>query len=174
MELEPGTGAWRFIFIGSHDDTYCAGASNYTCFLVNKYIHTCAFYRNWQNKINASLEINRRTPKGLHSRSARLLGTIRYLNFFAIFIYHISIYYLAPHRGRARYCNAHACLFVCLFVCVFVCLFVCLFVCVFAKFQSVISQPFLNRSLWNLAYILRMGTPWLTNIFRILGQRSRS
>ena len=63
--------------------------------------------------------------------------------------------YLAPHRGRARYCNAH------------VCLCVCLFVCVFAKFQSVIS-------LWNLAYILRMGTPWLTNIFRILGQRSRS
>ena len=43
--------------------------------------------------------------------------------------------YLAPHRGRARYCNAH------------VCLSVCLFVRVFAKFQSVISQPFLNRSL---------------------------
>ena len=60
-------------------------------------------------------------------------------------------YYLAPHRGRARYCNAH--------VCVFVCLCVCLFVRVFAKFQSVISQPFLNRSLRNLAYILRMGTP---------------
>ena len=55
--------------------------------------------------------------------------------------------YLAPHRGRARYCNAHVCLFVCVFVCVFVCLFVCLFVRVFAKFQSVISQPFLNRSL---------------------------
>ena len=73
--------------------------------------------------------------------------------------------YLAPHRGRARYCNAHVCLSVCLCV--------CLFVRVFAKFQSVISQPFLNRSLWNLAYILRMGTPWLTNIFRILGQRSR-
>ena len=51
--------------------------------------------------------------------------------------------YLAPHRGRARYCNAHVCLFVCLCVCVFV----CLFVRVFAKFQSVISQPFLNRSL---------------------------
>ena len=32
-------------------------------------------------------------------------------------------------------------------VCVFVCVFVCLFVRVFAKFQSVISQPFLNRSL---------------------------
>ena len=44
-------------------------------------------------------------------------------------------FYLAPHRGRARYCNAH------------VCLFVCLFVRVFAKFQSVIFQPFLNRSL---------------------------
>ena len=29
--------------------------------------------------------------------------------------------YLAPHRGRARYCNAHVCLSVCLFVCVFVC-----------------------------------------------------
>ena len=42
--------------------------------------------------------------------------------------------YLAPHRGRARYCNAH------------VCLFVCVFVRVFAKFQSVISQSFLNRS----------------------------
>ena len=72
--------------------------------------------------------------------------------------------YLAPHRGRARYCNAHVCLFVCLCVC----LCVCVFVRVFAKFQSVISQQFLNRSLWNLAYILRMGTPWLTIIFRIL------
>ena len=51
--------------------------------------------------------------------------------------------YLAPHRWKARYCNAHVCLFVCLCVCVFV----CLFVRVFAKFQSVISQPFLNRSL---------------------------
>ena len=40
-----------------------------------------------------------------------------------------------------------------------VCLSVCVFVRVFAKFQSVISQPFLNRSLSNLAYILRMGTP---------------
>ena len=83
---------------------------------------------------------------------------------------YLNCYYLAPHRGRARYCNAHVCLSVCLFVC----LCVCLFVRVFAKFQCVISQPFLNRSLWNLAYILRMGTPWLTNIFRILGQRSRS
>ena len=78
----------------------------------------------------------------------------------------LCFHYLAPHRGRARYCNAHVCLSVCLFVCVFV--------RVFAKFQCVISQPFLNRSLWNLAYLLRMGTPWLTNIFRILGQRSRS
>ena len=25
--------------------------------------------------------------------------------------------YLAPHRGRARYCNAHVCLFLCLCVC---------------------------------------------------------
>ena len=36
---------------------------------------------------------------------------------------------------------------VCVFVCLCVCVFVCLFVRVFAKFQSVISQPFLNRSL---------------------------
>ena len=50
--------------------------------------------------------------------------------------------YLAPHRGRARYCNAH------------VCLCVCVFVRVFAKFQSVISQPFLNRSRWNLVHTL--------------------
>ena len=48
-----------------------------------------------------------------------------------------------------------------------VCLCVC--VCVCPCFRK--SQPFLNRSLWNLAYILRMGTPWLTNIFRILGQK---
>ena len=48
--------------------------------------------------------------------------------------------YLAPHRGRARYCNGHVCLFVCLCVCLSV------FVRVFAKFQSVISQSFLNRS----------------------------
>ena len=32
-------------------------------------------------------------------------------------------------------------------VCLCVCVFVCVFVRVFAKFQSVISQPFLNRSL---------------------------
>ena len=31
-------------------------------------------------------------------------------------------------------------------VCLFVCLCVCVFVRVFAKFQSVISQSFLNRS----------------------------
>ena len=30
-----------------------------------------------------------------------------------------------PHRGRARYCNAHVCLCVCLFVCLCVCVFVC-------------------------------------------------
>ena len=30
--------------------------------------------------------------------------------------------YLAPHMGRARYCNAHVYLFVCVFVCLFVCL----------------------------------------------------
>ena len=78
---------------------------------------------------------------------------------------HICItYYLAPHRGRARYCNAHVCVFVCVFVCVCVCMCVCLCVCVcvcvclfvrvFAKFQSVISQPFLNRSRWNLVHTL--------------------
>ena len=37
---------------------------------------------------------------------------------FAVKLY----YYLAPHRGRARYCNAHVCLCVCLCVCVCVCL----------------------------------------------------
>ena len=36
-----------------------------------------------------------------------------------------------PHRGRARYCNAHVCLFVCLCVCV--CVYPCL---------SVFSQNF--------------------------------
>ena len=35
-----------------------------------------------------------------------------------------------------------------------VCVFVCVFVRVFAKFQSVISQPFLNRSRWNLVHTL--------------------
>ena len=29
----------------------------------------------------------------------------------------LRFYYLAPHRGRARYCNAHVCLFQCLCVC---------------------------------------------------------
>ena len=34
-----------------------------------------------------------------------------------------------PHRGRARYCNAHNCLCVCLFVCLCVCVFVsCIYV----------------------------------------------
>ena len=49
--------------------------------------------------------------------------------------------------GRGIVMPMSVCLFVCLFVCVFVCVCVCLFVRVFAKFQSVISQPFLNRSL---------------------------
>ena len=50
--------------------------------------------------------------------------------------------YLAPHRGRARYCNAH----VCLCVCVCVCVFVCLFVRVFAKYNiSAISQPIIMK-----------------------------
>ena len=43
--------------------------------------------------------------------------------------------YLAPHRGRARYCNAHVCLFVCLCVCL----------SVFS--QNFVILPFLNRSL---------------------------
>ena len=30
---------------------------------------------------------------------------------------HDTTCYLTPHRGRARYCNAHVCLFVCLCVC---------------------------------------------------------
>ena len=50
--------------------------------------------------------------------------------------------YLAPHRGRARYCNAHVCLFVCVCVCVCVC------PC-FRKISkcniSVISQPIIMK-----------------------------
>ena len=38
-------------------------------------------------------------------------------------------------------------------VCLFVVICHCVFVRVFAKFQSVISQPFLNRSLWNGIHI---------------------
>ena len=58
--------------------------------------------------------------------------------------------YLAPHRGRARYCNAHVCLFVCLCVCVFVCLCVCVCVCpCFRKISkcniSAISQPIIMK-----------------------------
>ena len=72
---------------------------------------------------------------------------IPFFAWYHIYLYSISLpfvqgitsFYLAPHRGRARYCNAHVCLSVCLCV--------CLFVRVFAKFQCVISQPFLNRSL---------------------------
>ena len=48
--------------------------------------------------------------------------------------------YLAPHRGRARYCNAHVCLFVCVFVRVCPC---------FRKISkcniSVISQPIIMK-----------------------------
>ena len=59
-----------------------------------------------------------------------------------------STYYLAPiGGGRGIVMPMSVCVFVCLFVCLCVCVFVCLFVRVFAKFQSVISQPFLNRSL---------------------------
>ena len=47
--------------------------------------------------------------------------------------------------GRGIVMPMSVCLFVCVFVCLCVC--VCLFVRVFAKIQSVISQPFLNRSL---------------------------
>ena len=59
--------------------------------------------------------------------------------------------YLAPHRGRARYCNAHVCLFVCVFVCV------CLFVCpCFRKISkcniSAISQPIIMKLGIHLTY----------------------
>ena len=55
-------------------------------------------------------------------------------------------YYLAPHRGRARYCNAHVCLFVCVFVCVFVCLFVCPCFRKISKCNiSAISQPIIMK-----------------------------
>ena len=47
-----------------------------------------------------------------------LLLVIRSISLNAV-LCHI---YLAPHRGRARYCNAHVCLSVCLFVCLCVCL----------------------------------------------------
>ena len=48
--------------------------------------------------------------------------------------------------GRGIVMPMSVCVFVCLCVCLFVCLCVCLSV-FSAKFQSVISQPFLNRSL---------------------------
>ena len=55
-------------------------------------------------------------------------------------------YYLAPHRGRARYCNAHVCLFVCVFVCLCVCLFVCPCFRKISKCNiSAISQPIIIK-----------------------------
>ena len=64
---------------------------------------------------------------------------------------HVALITSPPHRGRARYCNAHVCLLlfeifdfrkvywsprsVCLSVCLFVCLSVCLFVCLFVRLQ---------------------------------------
>ena len=67
-------------------------------------------------------------------------------NEFVIYIY------LAPHGGRARYCNAHVCLCVCVFVCVFVC------PC-FRKISkcniSAISQPIIMKLGIHITY----GTP---------------
>ena len=48
--------------------------------------------------------------------------------------------------GRGIVMPMSVCLCVCVCVCVCPCLCVCVFVRVFAKFQSVISQSFLNRS----------------------------
>ena len=54
----------------------------------------------------------------------------------------VSSHYLAPHWGRARYCNAH----VCLCVCVFVCLCVCPCFRKISKCNiSVISQPIIMK-----------------------------
>ena len=88
-------------------------------------------------------------------------------------------YYLAPHRGRARYCNAHVCVFVCVCVCVCVCLFVCVFVCpCFRKISkcniSAISQPIIMKLGIHITYGYTVTDKYFQNFrskVKVVGRR---
>ena len=94
-------------------------------------------------------------------------------------LYHTYTNYLAPHRGRARYCNAHVCVFVCLFVCLFVCVFVCVFVCpCFRKISkcniSAISQPIIMKLGLHITYGYTVTDKYFQNFrskVKVVGRR---
>ena len=83
--------------------------------------------------------------------------------------------YLAPHRGRARYCNAHVCLFVCVFVCVCVCLFVCPCFRKISKCNiSAISQPIIMKLGIHITYGYTVTDKYFQNFrskVKVVGRR---
>ena len=84
-------------------------------------------------------------------------------------------YYLAPHRGRARYCNAHVCLCVCLFVCVCVCVFVCPCFRKISKCNiSAISQPIIMKLGIHITYGYTVTDKYFQNFrskVKVVGRR---
>ena len=83
--------------------------------------------------------------------------------------------YLAPHRGRARYCNAHVCLFVCLFVCLCVCLCVCPCFRKISKCNiSAISQPIIMKLGIHITYGYTVTDKYFQNFrskVKVVGRR---
>ena len=83
--------------------------------------------------------------------------------------------YLAPHRGRARYCNAHVCLCVCLFVCLCVCVFVCPCFRKISKCNiSAISQPIIMKLGIHITYGYTVTDKYFQNFrskVKVVGRR---
>ena len=83
--------------------------------------------------------------------------------------------YLAPHRGRARYCNAHVCLCVCLFVCLCVCLCVCPCFRKISKCNiSAISQPIIMKLGIHITYGYTVTDKYFQNFrskVKVVGRR---
>ena len=90
-------------------------------------------------------------------------------------LYNRCSYYLAPHRGRARYCNAHVCLCVCLFVCVCVCVFVCPCFRKISKCNiSAISQPIIMKLGIHITYGYTVTDKYFQNFrskVKVVGRR---
>ena len=83
--------------------------------------------------------------------------------------------YLAPHMGRARYCNAHVCLFVCVFVCLCVCLCVCPCFRKISKCNiSAISQPIIMKHGIHITYGYTVTDKYFQNFrskVKVVGRR---
>ena len=105
-----------------------------------------------------------------------LLGWLKAPNMTPTNLILFSYFYLAPHRGRARYCNAHVCLSVCVSVCVFVCVFVCPCFRQISMCQniSVISQPIIMKLGIHITYGYTVTDKYFQNFrlkVKVVGRR---